>query len=116
MSQTVEALLNGQKQSSGILTIQFIKEVGNATFIVGDNSGVAIMDISDKPSYGKLMNKGCWYKLIKCHKINENSIKPNDKFKPIKVHAKKELLVDQQKIKKLEESLKEIASLKVYED
>ena len=99
MSQTIEALLNGQKQSSGILTIQFIKEVGNATFIVGDNTGVAIMDISDKPSYGKLMNKGCWYKLIKCHKINENSIKPNDKFKPIKVHAKKELLVDQQKIK-----------------
>ena len=84
MSQTVETLLNYKKQSSGILTIQLIKEVGNATFIVGDNSGVAIMDISDKPSYGKLMNKGCWYKLIKCHKINENSIKPNDNFKPIK--------------------------------
>ena len=54
--------------------------------------------------------------MIKCHKINENSIKPNDKFKPIKVHAKKELLDDQQKIMKLEESLQEIACLKVYED
>ena len=113
---TIKEFLSRDNQSTEILTIKMIKEIDATSYVIADKSSLALLDISMQPSHGRLLKPGYWYKLIKCKRADNMTVRINERFKPIKLSVKQELKIDQKKIEKFEESLKTTAKLKKYEN
>ena len=89
---TLETLLEFGKLKTSYLEVQILKRIGRDTFIVADGSKVAVLDTSETVGQGKNLTDGCWYKLIKCSKGEENHVvKSHRTFKPVKLAMKKNL-------------------------
>ena len=102
MSNTIKSLLQNEKPVTAILTVKLIMEIGGGMYIIVDKSKLAIMDITSDLSQGKVLIPGCWYKLIKCKKGDQETVKTNVNFKPIKAHIKHDIKEDPEKIENLE--------------
>ena len=105
MNNTIESLLHNEKPVTAILTVKLIKEIGGGMYIIVDKSKLAIMDITSDLSQGKVLIPGCWYKLIKCKKGDQETVKTNGNFKPIKAHIKHDIKEDPEKIENLEKKM-----------
>ena len=116
MSDTIKSLLKDGKLKSSMITVKLVKEISANSYIIADETMVAILDINDAPSHAKLLNTGSWYKLIKCQKEDNSTIKINKTFKPVKSNVKNELEDISSKVKRLEDILVSSSSSKKYED
>ena len=116
MGDTIKSLLNDGKLRTSMVTVQLIKQISANSYIIADKTMVALLDISDAPSHGKYLNNGSWYKLIKCQKGEQSTIKINKLFKPVKTTNKEELKDISVQVNKLENTIASAASSKKYED
>ena len=88
---TLKTLLDSGKLKTSYIIVKVVKQLGSDLFIVADKSKVAILDTTDSPGYGKFLGNGFWYKLIKCNKGNdENIVKINKIFKPVKANKQED--------------------------
>ena len=113
MGDTIKSLLNDGKLRTSMVTVQLIKQISANSYIIADKTMVALLDISDAPSHAKHLNNSSWYKLIKCQKGEQSTIKINKLFKPVKT-TKEELKNISSQVKKLENTIASSASSKKY--
>ena len=116
MSDTIQSLLQDGKLKTSMITVKLVKEISANSYIIADKTMVALLDISDAPSHGKNLSNGSWYKLIKCQKGDQNTIKTNKLFKPVRSTIKQELTSISSQVKKLEKTIASSAGSKKYED
>ena len=111
MSDTLKTFLLDGKLKGSYLTIKLIKQISQNSHLVADSSMVAILDISDAISHGKILLNGCWYRLIKCIKIDNNTVGLNRKFKPVKTLMKEEVDIKETVISEMEKKIAESSML-----
>ena len=116
MSDTIKSLLNDGKLKTSMVKVQLVKQISLNSYIIADKSMVAILDIQDASSHSKHLNQGDWYKLIKCSKGGENTIKINKLFKPVKTLVKDDLPDMTSQVNKLEIAMASSATSMKYED
>ena len=68
MADSLKSVLENGKLVTSLLTVKLIKQLITNSYIIADQSMVAILDITEAPGHSKYMNPGTWYKLIKCEK------------------------------------------------
>ena len=88
MADSLKSFLENGKLVTSLLTVKLIKQLSTHSYVIADQSMVAILDITEAPSHSKYMHPGTWYKLIKCEKAQNSTIKINNTFKPIKTIVK----------------------------
>ena len=94
---TILKLLNGEKVNC--IHVNVLKEINSTQFIVGDNTGMAIMTIESKDQ--KYIEVGKGMKMVKPSKVEENVIAFHPKFSPMKTKALP-MEVDYDKMEELE--------------
>ena len=82
---TIKEFLSRDNQITEILTIKMIKEIDATSYVIADKSSLALLDISMQPSHGRLLKPGYRYKLIKCQRADNMTVRINERFKPIKL-------------------------------
>ena len=75
--------LNTGKLTSNIIVIQVVRKLQCNFFIIGNQSGLALLDISENPHHEKDIREGGSLKLIKPLFIDNQTIQTNKSFKPI---------------------------------
>ena len=116
MEDTIKSMLDEGKLRTSMVTVKLIKQISANSYIIADKTMVALLDISDAPSHAKHLNNGSWYKLIKCQKGEQSTIKINKLFKPVKTTNKEELKDISAQVKRLETTIESAASSRKYED
>ena len=81
---TIKQLLDGVKVSW--IHVNVIEQLSPTHFIVGDGTGLAIMEID--PSNVKHVEVGQGMKLAKPNKVSEDEISSDKKFTPMKTKPK----------------------------
>ena len=95
---TIQKLLRGEQVN--VLQVNVLKEISSTQFIVGDVTGLAMMNIEEN-AQKKQIEVGKGLKLMKPQKLGENMIGCHAKFKPMKTKAAG-LKVDYKKIDEME--------------
>lgn len=80
---TIQKLLNGEKIN--VLHVNIIEEISTTQFVVGDSTGIVIMQIKEDSSHQKQIEIGKGLKIMKPQKIKDNVIGCNEKFSPMKM-------------------------------
>ena len=97
-----EFLIDG-KLKNAYLTVKVVKQIDPSTYIIADSSQAALLDTSESQDKRKPMTNGVWYKLIKCSKENDKTVKLNRTFKPV-IHKSKENIKNiELKVQEIEE-------------
>ena len=116
MSRTIKSFLEDGKLKTSLITAKLMKQISETSYIIADESMVAILNIEDAPSHSKHLKTGCWYKLIKCHKTEPSTLMLNKLFKPVKTLMKDEIEDISPEIEELEKKAMEKANAKTYQD
>lgn len=91
---TIKQLMDGVRVNWMQLTI--IEKVTDSKYIVGDNTGIAILEIPEE--FCKYLEIGKGIKLVKPGKLDDNIISCDKRFSPMKTKAVKLVKHDQKKI------------------
>ena len=91
---TILQLINSEKVS--VLQVNVFKHIDSTHYIVADQTGIAIMITDEQANQFIEIGKGL--KMVKPSRIDENTISPHPKFKPMKTKATQ---MDVDKIKEL---------------
>ena len=83
-NMSLKEFLQNKPLEKNLLEIQVIKMITLDKFIVGDSSGLALLDITENPSHAKDIKIGTAIKLLKPILINTQSLKTNKNFRPLK--------------------------------
>ena len=116
MGDTIKNFLDNGKLKTSFITVKLMKEINTNSYIVADKSMVAVLDTHDAPDHAMHLKNGNWYKLIKCHKGEKNTIKTNKLFKSVKTLSKDEIEDIADEVDNLENHIQTTASAKKYED
>ena len=81
MTTSLKNFLENGKLEGNTLTVTLVKKISERDYIVGDNSGLAVFEYD---SAGKELKIGAGIKLIKPVQINNETIRCNPHFAPIK--------------------------------
>ena len=114
MADSLKSFLENGKLVTSLLTVKLIKQLSTNSYVIADQSMVAILDITEAPGHSKYMNPGAWYKLIKCEKAEKSTIKINKTFKPIKTIVKGDIKDIDLEVNRLEQLMEKKASSKQY--
>lgn len=114
MSDTIKTFLEDGKLKTSLVTVKLIKQISIDSYIIADKSMVAILDLHEAPTHAKYIQAGSWYKLIKCQKGGQNSIKINKIFKPVKTQVKEDLGDISEEVGRVEQYIGDTASSKQY--
>ena len=99
---TIQKLLDGIKVNW--MQINVIEQVSKNQYIVGDDTGLAIMEIAS--DHEKHIEVGQGIRLIKPEKIQADVIKGHDKFSPMKTKPIPLSIIDEKKLRKLRKTPK----------
>ena len=114
---TLKTLLESGKLKTSYLEVQIVKRIEKDRFIVADGSKVAVLDTSETVGQGKNLTDGCWYKLIKCSKGEENHVVKNHRtFKPVKLAMRKNLGDIDSLVKEIETQIEKMSKKNEYID
>ena len=101
-------LINNGKVPGNILEIQIIKRHETGPYIIGDESGLALLCTTESPEYDKVLEVGKTLKLIKPELIEKNTIKCSKSFKPMPSKKKLNIEPTEDDISKLKINEKKI--------
>ena len=97
---SLKNLLQAEKQQ--VINLSVIKELDFCKYIIGDNSGLAILNVT--PKHEKDIAIGNTVKLIKPEVIDFQTVKTNNNFRPLKAKEQINIKPSDKDIAKLENS------------
>ena len=100
-SSLQQFLKNGSLEGS-FLSVTVVKKITNERYIVGDKTSLAVLEL---PKSGKEMKIGSGIKLIKPIHQNENSLKCNPNFSPVKTLDYEKLTPTKVQLKEIEKKI-----------
>ena len=100
-SSLQQFLKNGFLEGS-FLSVTVVKKITNERYIVGDKTSLAVLEL---PKSGKEMKIGSGIKLIKPIHQNENSLKCNPNFSPVKTLDYEKLTPTKAQLKEIEKKI-----------
>ena len=80
----LQDFLRTHKVPGNILEILVIKKIRPFTFVVGDDTGLALLNINENPQHEKDIKTGTTMKLLKPIVIDNKTLETNKNFKPLK--------------------------------
>ena len=103
---SIKKLLNNEKVN--FLQVNVLKQIHSTQFIIGDNTGMAIMNVDLENT--KQIEVGKGLKMVKPSRIDENLITCHPKFHPMRTKAL-DMKVNYEKMDELELSGKKTTSV-----
>jgi hypothetical protein len=85
---SVATFLDTNHLEANTLVIQVIRKLQPCSFIIGDSSRLALLDIKDNPHHEKDLKVGSSVKLLKPLAKDNQTIQTNRKFKPMQTKGK----------------------------
>ena len=100
--------LDSNHLPGNILIIQVIRKLKPCVFIVGDSSGLALLDITENPHHEKELKVTSTVKLLKPVAKDKQTINTNKKFKPMQTKQDLNISPSEEDILKLNVTNEEI--------
>ena len=98
---SIATFLDTNNLEANTLVVQVIKQINPCSFIVGDSSRLALLDIKENPHHEKDIKVGSSVKLLKPLAKDNQTIQTNRKFKPMQTKEVLRLTPSEEDISKL---------------
>ena len=118
----LQEFLNNQPIQGNMLEVLVIKTIGSHRFIVGDNSRLALLSVTENPQHAKDIKVGSTIKLLKPIMLDNETLQTNKSFRPIKSRTAIELTPSEEEISRFDTKTEErkvstnLATFKIIQD
>ena len=110
---SLQSFLANGKLNGNILTVTVVKKISSERYIVGDKSGLAVLEHQQN---GKELKTGTGIKLIKPVRATENVLKCNTNFPPVKALEHDKVSPTSAQLQEIESKVENTENNNVKED